>query len=185
MRTNRCYVVALLGAVSISGCAEDDSLPEKGPSASRPEQPPADAPVLLTTSGAAAVVDTVVSKLEVPWSLDFAPDGRVFVTERGGQVRVIEKGVLRAEPWAELPVFAREEQIAPESGLMGIALAPDFASSGHVFVHGTFWKRSQAPLSRAIDKAFRRIAGVFSPRAAIPYERSEERRVGKEGRSRW
>lgn len=182
MRTNHWYAVALLGAASISGCAEGDSLPEKGPPASRPEHPPADAPALLTTSGAAVAVDTVVSNLEVPWSLDFAPDGRVFVTERRGQVRVVEKGVLRPESWAELPVFAREEQIAPESGLMGIALAPDFASSGHVFVHGTFWKRSQAPLSRTIDKIFRRLAGVFSPRAAIPYENRVYRLTDRGGK---
>jgi len=181
-RANRWYAIALLGAVSISGCAEGDSVPEEARSASGLEQPPADAPALLTASGAGAAVDTVVSNLEVPWSLDFANDGRVFVTERGGQVRVIEKGVLRAEPWAVLPVFGREEQIAPESGLMGIALAPDFASSGHVFVHGTFWKRSQAPLSRAIDKAFRRIAGVFSPRAAIPYENRVYRLTDRGGK---
>jgi aldose sugar dehydrogenase len=181
-RTNRWYAVALLGAVSISGCAEGDSLPENGASALRPEQPPADPPELVTTPGTAIAVDTVVSTLEVPWSLDFAPDGRVFVTERGGQVRVIENGVLRVEPWAELPVFAREPQIAPESGLMGIALAPNFASSGHVFVLGTFWKRSQAPLSRTIDKVFRKVAGVFSPRAAIPYENRVYRLTDRGGR---
>lgn len=182
MRTNRWCAAALLGAAWISGCGERDSLPEEGASAPRPEQPPANAPALITTSGVGAAVDTVASNLEVPWSLDFAPDGRVFVTERGGQVRVIEKGVLRAEPWAELPVFAREPQIAPESGLMGIALAPNFASSGHVFVLGTFWKRSQTPLSRTIDKVFRKVAGVFSPRAAIPYENRVYRLTDRGGR---
>jgi glucose/arabinose dehydrogenase len=172
----------VLGAFSISGCAERDSLPEKTPSVSGSEQLPADVPVLLTTSDAAAAVDTVASKLEVPWSLDFAPDGRVFVTERAGRVRVIEKGVLRDEPWAELPVFGTDPHIGPESGLMGIALAPDFASSGHVFVIGTFWKRSQAPLSRMIDKVFRRVAGVFSPRAAIPYENRVYRLTDRGGK---
>lgn len=164
------HVIPLLGAVLMSGCAEGDSLPEKGSSASRSEQPAADTPALLTTSDVAVSLDTVASNLEVPWSLDFAPDGRVFVTERAGRVRVIERGVLRVEPWAELPVFARDEQTRPESGLMGIALAPNFASSGHVFVVGTFWKRSQAPLPRTIDRLFRKVAGVFSARAAIPYE---------------
>jgi glucose/arabinose dehydrogenase len=178
----RRYVVALLAAVAIGGCTENDSLPEQGPPASRPEQPPVEAPARLTTSGVGAAVDTVVSGLEVPWSLDFAPDGRVFVTERGGQVRVIEQGVLRVDPWAVLPVFAREPQIAPESGLMGIALAPDFASSGHVFVLGTFWKRSQAPFWRTLDKAYRKVAGVFSPRAAIPFENRVYRLTDREGR---
>jgi aldose sugar dehydrogenase len=182
LRTNRWYPVALLGAVSISGCDRGDSPPQRASAASRAEQPPPDAPVLLTTSSVRVAVDTVASKLEVPWSLDFAPDGRVFVTERAGRVRVIEQGVLRDEPWAELPVFGRDEQIAPESGLMGIALAPNFASSGHVFVVGTFWKSSQAPLSRMVDRVFRRVAGVFSPRAAIPYENRVYRLTDRGGK---
>jgi glucose/arabinose dehydrogenase len=115
-------------------------------------------------------VDTVATNLEVPWSLDFAPDGRVFVTERIGRVRIIQNGVLGAEPWAQLPVFARDEQLMPESGLMGIAIAPDFDESGHVFVMGTFWKRDQSGLSGKLDKLIRRVGGAFSPRMSIPYE---------------
>jgi glucose/arabinose dehydrogenase len=182
LRTSRWYAVAVLGTFSISGCVEGDSGPEKAPPASGAELPPLDVPVLLTTSGAAVAVDTVASKLEVPWALDFALDGRVFVTERAGRVRVIERGVPRDEPWAELPVFGTDEHIAPESGLMGIALAPDFASSGQVFVVGTFWKRSQAPLSRMMDRVFRRVAGVFSPRAAIPFENRVYRLTDRGGK---
>ena len=169
-QTRRRHAVTLLAALLASGCTPSESRPDDGASAPVAEQPAADTAELLTTSGVETPVDTVASNLEVPWSLDFAPDGRVFVTERVGRVRVIDNGVLRPEPWAELPVFARDEHIRPESGLMGIALAPNFASSGHVFVLGTFWKRSQAPLPRTIDRLFRRVAGVFSARAAIPYE---------------
>ncbi|HEX8431881.1 MAG TPA: PQQ-dependent sugar dehydrogenase [Longimicrobium sp.] len=78
-------------------------------------------------------LDTVARGLQVPWDVDFAPDGRIFVTERPGRIRVIEGGVLRPEPWATLPVARRQEL-----GLMGIALAPDFARSGHVYVVGSF-----------------------------------------------
>ena len=78
-------------------------------------------------------LDTVASGLQVPWDVAFAPDGRIFVTERPGRIRVIENGVLRPEPWAVLEVERRSEL-----GLMGIALAPDFARSGHVYVVGSF-----------------------------------------------
>jgi glucose/arabinose dehydrogenase len=78
-------------------------------------------------------LDTVARGLQVPWDVDFAPDGRIFVTERPGRIRVIERGVLRPEPWATLPVARRQEL-----GLMGIALAPDFARTGHVYVVGSF-----------------------------------------------
>src|SRR5262249_61876328 len=37
-------------------------------------------------------VEMVASNLEVPWAIAFAPDGRAFVTERPGRVRVIEQG---------------------------------------------------------------------------------------------
>jgi glucose/arabinose dehydrogenase len=81
------------------------------------------------TPTAGVTLDTVASGLEVPWALDFAPDGRIFITERPGRIRVIEDGELLREPWAVLAVPQRSER-----GLMGIAIAPDFAESGHVYV---------------------------------------------------
>src|SRR4029450_11502849 len=59
--------------------------------------------------------------LETVWSLAFAPDGRLFVTERPGRIRVIAKDTLAPEPWATIPV--RESATAGiESGLMGLAI---------------------------------------------------------------
>lgn len=92
---------------------------------------PTSLPPAAPTAGVA--LDTVVSGLAVPWDLAFAPGGRIFVTERAGRIRVVERGVLRPEPWATLDVARRSEM-----GLMGIALAPDFAQSGHLYVVGTF-----------------------------------------------
>jgi aldose sugar dehydrogenase len=82
-------------------------------------------------------VDTIASGLDVPWSIAFAPDGRIFITERAGRVRIVDRGTLRPEPWATLPVAARGE-----AGLMGLALAPDFATTRELFVVGTFEKGS-------------------------------------------
>lgn len=98
--------------------------------------------------------DTIASGLEVPWALAFAPDGRMFVTERPGRIRVIQKGVLASKPWATLDVVAQGE-----AGLMGIAVAPDFASSRHVFVCAT--QRSGRQLvNRVIRLTDRDGAGV-------------------------
>ena len=74
-------------------------------------------------------VDTVVSGLEVPWALAFAPDGRLFLTERPGRIRVIKDGRLDSEPVASLPV-AR----FGESGLLGLALDPAFPGNGWLYV---------------------------------------------------
>ena len=36
--------------------------------------------------------ETVVERLDIPWEVDFAPDGRLFITERPGRVRIVERG---------------------------------------------------------------------------------------------
>lgn len=81
----------------------------------------------------AFIVETVAESLSVPWALAFAPDGRIFVTERLGSIRVVRDGVLEREPWATLEVSA-----TGESGLMGIALAPNFERNPFVYVVATF-----------------------------------------------
>ncbi|MBI3107761.1 MAG: PQQ-dependent sugar dehydrogenase, partial [Candidatus Rokubacteria bacterium] len=74
-------------------------------------------------------VEIIARGLEVPWDLAVAPDGRIFVTERPGRLRVIRDGRLEPQPVAQLPVAA-----VSESGLMGLAIAPRFAESGHLYV---------------------------------------------------
>ncbi|MBC7791635.1 MAG: PQQ-dependent sugar dehydrogenase [Anaerolineae bacterium] len=103
--------------------------------ASGQREPLSDSPSgsAATSLHTAVVLDTVAQGLEVPWALAFDPEGRIFVTERPGRIRVVEKGVLQPQPWATLAVRA-----TGEAGLMGIALAPDFASSRQVYVVGTF-----------------------------------------------
>jgi len=44
-------------------------------------------------------VKVVVSGLETPRAIDFAPDGRIFITERPGRVRIVKNGQLLNEPW--------------------------------------------------------------------------------------
>ena len=70
-------------------------------------------------------IETVAENLEVPWSIVFAPDGRMFITERPGRVRVYENGKLRPEPLFKVP----DVEPTGESGLMGLALHPQFASN--------------------------------------------------------
>ncbi len=78
-------------------------------------------------TGAQPRVTVVARGLEVPWALAFAPDGRLFVTERPGRLGVVRDG--RAQPVATLPVAARGE-----GGLMGLALDPRFAETGRLYV---------------------------------------------------
>lgn len=102
-------------------------------------------------------VETLAVGLEVPWDLDFAPDGRIFLTERAGRIRVIEGDRLRVEPWAELRVFADDPELRPESGLMGIAIDPSFERNGHVYVMATVRKGGYSRAAQFRDRAMRRL----------------------------
>ena len=79
-------------------------------------------------------VETVVSGLEVPWSIVWAADGRMFFTERPGRIRVYENGKLRPEPVLTIP----DVEQSGESGLMSMALHPQFASNRLLYVAYTF-----------------------------------------------
>jgi aldose sugar dehydrogenase len=70
-------------------------------------------------------VETVIPNLEVVWSIVWAPDGRMFFTERPGRVRVFENGKLRPQPLFVVP----DVEPRGESGLMSLALHPQFASN--------------------------------------------------------
>ena len=75
-------------------------------------------------------VETAITDLEVPWSIVFVPDGRMFIAERPGRVQVAEDGKLRAEPLARIP----DVEPSVESGLMGLTLHPQFAQNHLLYV---------------------------------------------------
>ena len=85
------------------------------------------------TAGQGAVkfrVDTVVSGLEVPWSIVWAPDGRMIFTERPGRVRVFQTGKLQQQPLFVVP----DVEPGGESGLMSVALHPQFATNHWLYL---------------------------------------------------
>jgi aldose sugar dehydrogenase len=78
-------------------------------------------------------VEVVAQDLATIWAVDFAPDGRIFLTERSGRIRTITDGALDPQPWTVLDVTE-----SGESGLMGLALDPEFATNGFVYVAYTY-----------------------------------------------
>lgn len=82
-----------------------------------------------TSSG----VQVLAENLEVPWALDVAEDGRIFFTERAGRIRVIENGTLLEDPVAFINVEQNEE-----SGLLGLALHPNFTENHLLYIYHTY-----------------------------------------------
>ncbi len=79
-------------------------------------------------------VQVLAKNLEVPWALDVAFDGTVYFTERAGRIRMIDaEGKLLTDPVAYFNV----EQIG-ESGLLGIALHPDFEQNHLLYIYHTY-----------------------------------------------
>jgi len=77
---------------------------------------------------------TVVrSGLAIPWDLAFAPDGRMFVTERVGNILIYASGAPNATQLANVFPVANINA-SGESGLMGIELDPAFASNNLLYV---------------------------------------------------
>jgi aldose sugar dehydrogenase len=91
---------------------------------------------------------TIATNLETIWSLAFAPDGRLFLTERAGRIRVITRDILAPEPWATIPVHESVKQNI-ETGLMGLAIDPQFAQNKRVYVCYTH-SQNGAPHSNRI-----------------------------------
>src|SRR5690606_20349390 len=75
------------------------------------------------------VATTLAEGLAHPWALAFLPDGRFLVTERRGQLRIVADGKLSA-PIEGVPNVYAEGQ----GGLLDVVLAPDFASSGQLYL---------------------------------------------------
>ncbi len=67
-----------------------------------------------------------------PTAMDFSPDGRLFLCQQGGSLRVIKAGTLLATPFLTVPVDSSGER-----GLLGVAFDPNFASNGFVYVYYT------------------------------------------------
>jgi glucose/arabinose dehydrogenase len=74
----------------------------------------------------------VASGLSSPTAIEFAPDGRLFICEQGGRLRVVKNGTLLPTPFVTLTVSSIGER-----GLLGVAFDPLFTVNGFVYVYYT------------------------------------------------
>jgi glucose/arabinose dehydrogenase len=74
----------------------------------------------------------VATGLASPTAMAVSPDGRIFVCEQGGKLRVIKNGSLLAAPFATVTVSSSGER-----GLLGVALDPGFPATPYVYLYYT------------------------------------------------
>ncbi len=75
---------------------------------------------------------TLAQGLALPTAMEFAPDGRLFISQKSGKLRVFKDGALLATPALTIPVTSTSER-----GLLGIAFSPTFAQDQYIYLYYT------------------------------------------------
>ncbi len=86
----------------------------------------------------------VASGLASPTTMALCQDGRIFVSQQRGQLRVIKGGVLLATPFLSLSVNS-----AGERGLLGVTFDPGFATNRYLYVYYT---TATAPIHNRVSR---------------------------------
>lgn len=85
----------------------------------------------------------VASSISNPTVMAFAPDGRIFVAQQNGVLRVIKNGALLTTPFISLSVNSSGER-----GLIGIALDPNFSTNNFIYLYYTVSAGTHNRISR-------------------------------------
>lgn len=75
-------------------------------------------------------VTTVAQGLQRPWGLAFLPDRRMLVTEKSGQLRIVERDGSLSEPLGGVPEVVTRGQ----GGLLDVELSPNFTQDRFVYL---------------------------------------------------
>ena len=142
-----------------------------------------------TVAGAAATfpegfIETrIASGLDQPTAIAVAPDGRVFVCEKKGRLRIIKNGTLLPTPFLQVEVYPNGER-----GLLGVAFDPDFEHNDYVYVYYTARKpRAHNRITRFTAAGDQAVPGsekvlIELPQLVTEYHNSGTLRFGLDGK---
>ena len=85
------------------------------------------APAVKT--GTAFQVSEIAGGFDRPWAIAFLPDGRMLVTEKPGQLRIVTARGAKSDPVAGLPPVDARGQ----GGLLDVELATDYRRSNQIY----------------------------------------------------
>jgi glucose/arabinose dehydrogenase len=113
----------------------------------------------------------VATGLSAITDLTHAGDGRLFIAEQGGRVRILKEGVLLANPFLDL---SGRIACCGERGLLGLAFHPSYATRGHFFVNYTYLAAGSELRSRvsrfSVSAASADVADPASEVILLEYE---------------
>jgi len=99
------------------------------------------------------------SGLTLPTAMAVAQDGRIFVAEKGGTLRVVQNQTVLPTPFLSVAVDDFSER-----GLIGVALDPNFQSNGFVYVYYT---TDQMAFGKLVNRVSRFTADPANPNVAL------------------
>ena len=102
------------------------------------------------TQAAGWLSEVVASGFGVPTGFALAPDGRIFITEKAGAVRVHKNGALLPTPFAQFPVNTYGER-----GLEGVVLDPNFSVNSYAYFHYTYEHNAAEPAGPKTNRIVR------------------------------
>src|SRR6185312_8182699 len=102
--------------------------------------------------------ETQVSGLSNPTAFAIHPDGRIFVCEQAGTLRVVKNGVLLPTPFTSISV---NFPAGSERGLLGVAFDPNYAANHFVYVYYT------APTPTIHNRVSRFTANIANEDVAV------------------
>ena len=85
----------------------------------------------------------VANGISSPTVMAFAPDGRLFVAQQNGVLRIIQNGSLLTTPFMSISVHSSGER-----GLLGIAFDPNFTTNQYIYVYYTLSSGANNRISR-------------------------------------
>jgi glucose/arabinose dehydrogenase len=118
---------AVIGAIGASGCSGDgESSPPPAATPPAPTPPSPTPPSPPAPAAAPPSATTFSTGLVSPWGLAFLPDGRILVTQKAGQLRLVSAdGATASTVTVTLPGGV---DASGQGGLLDVAIDPDFAS---------------------------------------------------------
>jgi len=78
----------------------------------------------------------IATSLNFPTLMEFAPDGRLFICEQEGNIRIVKGGQLLQTAFLTLNVDT--EDLA-EAGLLGLAFDPGFVTNQYIYAFYSAW----------------------------------------------
>lgn len=122
----------------------------------------------------------VTGGLSRPAALAFTPDGRILISNQGGQLRVFKNGALLPTPALSLTVNSDSER-----GLIGVAVDPNFNTNKFIYVYYTHTSGPHNRVSRFTlngDVASGEVVLLDLPNLGQPFHNGGGIVFGKDGK---